>query len=215
MIRQFGPGDAWLLLLATRWTVLLTLTAFIGGGVGGAVVAVARVAPAWLVRRVAAAYITLLQGIPPLILLFLVFFGSTILGMRIEPWTAAALGYGMYGSAFLGEIWRGSLQAVPHGQRDAATALALTFAQRLRLVIVPQAARIALPPTVGFLVQLLKSTSLASVIGFGELTWTGQMLNNITFEPLAVFGMVAGLYFALCWPLSLLSARLETRLVRP
>jgi polar amino acid transport system permease protein len=214
MIRQFGLGDAWLLFLAARWTVLLTLTAFIGGGVGGAVVAVARVAPARLVRRAAAAYITLLQGIPPLILLFLVFFGSTILGLRVAPWTAAAVGYGMYGSAFLGEIWRGSLQAVPRGQRDAATALALTFARRLRLVIVPQAARIALPPTVGFLVQLLKSTSLASVIGFGELTWTGQMLNNITFEPLAVFGMVAGLYFALCWPLSLLSARLETRLAR-
>jgi polar amino acid transport system permease protein len=215
MIRHFGISEAWLLLLATRWTVLLTLTAFIGGGLGGAIIAVARVAPLQILRRAAAAYIAVLQGIPPLILLFLVFFGTNILGLRIEPWTAAAIGYGLYGSAFLGEIWRGCLQAVPHGQRDAAVALALPFVQRLWLVIMPQAARIALPPTVGFLVQLLKSTSLASVIGFGELTWTGQMLNNITFQPLMVFGMVAALYFTLCWPLSLLSTRLEYHLKRP
>ena len=215
MIRQFGFLDAWLLLLAARWTVLLTLTAFIGGGAGGAVIAVARVAPVRIIRRMAVAYVGVLQGIPPLILLFLVFFGANILGLRITPWTASALGYGMYGSAFLGEIWRGCLQAVPRAQRDGAMALALSFPQRLWLVITPQAARIALPPTVGFLVQLLKSTSLASVIGFGELTWTGQMLNNITFQPLAVYGTVASLYFVLCWPLSVLSARLERRLARP
>jgi len=159
----------------------------------------------------AAGYIRLLQGIPPLILLFLVFFGANILGLRITPWTA--VGYGLYGSAFLGEIWRGCLQAVPRGQRDVAMALALSFVQRLRLVIVPQAARIAVPPSVGFLVQLLKGTSLASVIGFTELTWTGQMIDNVTFQQLYVFGMVATLYFALCWPLSLLSTRLERRLL--
>ena len=137
----------------------------------------------------------MLQGIPLLILLFLVFFGANILGLRIDPWTAAAVGYGLYGSAFLGEIWRGCLQAVPRGQRDAAVALALSFTQRLRLVVAPQAARIAVPPSVGFMVQLLKSTSLASVIGFTELTWTGQMINNVTFQPLIVFGMVAGHLF--------------------
>jgi polar amino acid transport system permease protein len=144
-----------------------------------------------------------------------VFFGANIMGLRIDAWTAAAAGFSLYGSAFLGEIWRGCLQAVPRGQRDAAIALGLRFGRRLRLVIAPQAARIAVPPTVGFLVQLLKSTSLASVIGFTELTWTGQMINNATFQPLAVFSMVAGLYFLMCWPLSRLSVRLERRLLRP
>jgi polar amino acid transport system permease protein len=215
MMRHFGADEAWLLILATRWTILLTLTAFAGGGIGGALIAVARVAPRRLLRLFAAGYIKVLQGIPPLILLFLVFFGANILGLRIAPWTAAAVGYSLYGSAFLGEIWRGCLQAVPRGQRDAATALALSFMQRLRLVIMPQAARIAVPPSVGFLVQLLKGTSLASVIGFTELTWTGQMINNVTFQPLYVFGTVAALYFALCWPLSLLSTRLERRLLHP
>src|SRR5579871_221542 len=155
MSRYFGFDEAWLLIFATRWTILLTLTAFVGGGIGGAAVAIARVAPPRLMRLLAAGYIKLLQGIPPLILLFLVFFGANILGLRIAPWTAAAVSYGLYGSAFLGEIWRGCLQAVPRGQRDAAMALALSFTQRLRLVIVPQAARIAVPPSVGFLVQLL------------------------------------------------------------
>jgi polar amino acid transport system permease protein len=215
MNRHFGYDEARLLVLAARWTVLLTLTAFAGGGVGGAVVAVMRVAPARAVRLAAGAFIKLLQGLPLLILLFLVFFGANILGLRIGAWTAAAVGYSLYGSAFLGEIWRGCLQAVPRGQRDAAIALALPFRQRLRLVIAPQAARIAVPPTVGFLVQLLKSTSLASVIGFSEIAWTGQMINNATFQPLIVFSMVAGLYFLMCWPLSLLSVRLEWRLLRP
>jgi polar amino acid transport system permease protein len=215
MNRHFGPDEAWLLVLAARWTVLLTLTAFVGGGVGGAVIAVLRVAPSRVVRMAAATTIKLLQGVPLLILLFLVFFGINILGLRINPWTAAAIGYSLYGSAFLGEIWRGCLQAVPSGQRDAALALALPFRLRLCLVIAPQAARIAVAPSVGFLVQLLKSTSLASVIGFTELTWTGTMINNATFQPLIVFGLVALLYFILCWPLSLYSKRLEQQLSRP
>jgi polar amino acid transport system permease protein len=215
MNRHFGPDEFRLLVLATRWTILLTLTAFVGGGVLGAAIAVLRVSPRRALRFAAASYIRLLQGLPLLILLFLVFFGANILGLRIDAWTAAAVGLSLYGSAFLGEIWRGCLQAVPRGQRDAAIALALPFGKRLRLVIAPQAARIAVPPSVGFLVQLLKSTSLASVIGFTELTWTGQMINNATFQPLIVFSLVAGLYFAMCWPLSLLSTRLERRLRRP
>ncbi len=212
MSRQFGPGEVWLLLLALRWTVLLTLVAFAGGSIGGALVAMLRVSPMLGLRIAAAVYIKLMQGLPLLILLFLVFFGSNILGLRINAWTAAAIGYTLYGSAFLGEIWRGCIEAVPAGQWDAATALGLRFTQRLRLVIAPQATRIALAPSVGFLVQLLKSTSLASVIGFTELTRAGQMINNVTFQPLIVFGLVALMYFMLCWPLSIFSGRLERRL---
>ena len=213
-MRQFGLADTWILLLALRWTVLLALVAFAGGGLGGMVVALARVAPSRTLRAAAACYIKVLQGLPLLILLFLVFFGANILGIETSAWTAAAIGYGLYGSAFLAEIWRGCIEAVPSGQWDAASALGLHPIARLVLVIAPQAARIAVAPTVGFLVQLLKSTSLASVIGFTELTRAGQMVNNVTFQPLTVFGIVAGLYFALCYPLSLLSAQLETRMRR-
>ena len=214
MSRQFGLSEVWLLLLALRWTVLLTLVAFAGGSIGGALVAMLRVSPMRGLRIAAAIYIKVIQGLPLLILLFLVFFGSNILGLRINAWTAAAIGYTLYGSAFLGEIWRGCIDAVPAGQWDAATALGLRFLQRLRLVIAPQAARIALAPSVGFLVQLLKSTSLASVIGFTELTRAAQMINNVTFQPLIVFGLVAIMYFLLCWPLSIVSGRLEQRLAQ-
>jgi polar amino acid transport system permease protein len=214
MSREFGFSEVWLLLLALRWTVLLTLMAFAGGSIGGAIIAVLRVSPFAAMRIVAAAYIKILQGLPLLILLFLVFFGSNIMGIRTDAWTAAAIGYALYGSAFLGEIWRGCIQAIPRGQWDAATALGLGFLQRLRLVIAPQAVRIGLAPSVGFFVQLLKSTSLASVIGFTELTRAAQMINNVTFQPLIVFGLVALLYFALCWPLSLFSAHLEQQLRR-
>ena len=211
-VRRFGPDDIWILLLALRWTVLLALLAFAGGGVGGLLIALARVAAPRPLRVAAACYIKVVQGLPLLIILFLVFFGTNILGIETSAWTAAAIGYSLYGSAFLAEIWRGCIQAIPRGQWDAARALGLGTMVQMRRVIAPQAARIAVPPTIGFLVQLLKSTSLASVIGFTELTRAAQMVNNITFQPLAVFGMVAGLYFALCYPLSLFGAALERRL---
>jgi polar amino acid transport system permease protein len=212
VIREFSASEFWFLVLAVRWTAVLALAAFVGGGLAGALVAVLRVMPRRIVRIAAAAYIKILQGIPLLILLFLVYFGANLIGIRTDAWTAATIGLTLYASAFLGEIWRGCIEAIPREQWEGAAALGLTFMQRLRLVIAPQAARIAVAPTVGFLVQLVKSTSLASIVGFTELTRAAQMVNNATFRPLIVFSIVAGLYFMLCWPLSLLSIRLEHRL---
>jgi polar amino acid transport system permease protein len=156
-------------------------------------------------------YIKLIQGTPLLILLFLAYFGLPALGLVVEPLVAAALGLSTYVSAYLGEIWRGSLEAVPRTQEEAAVCLALNWRQRLVHVILPQAVKIATPPTVGFLVQLIKNTSLASIIGCIELTRAGQLVNNATFRPLIVFVLIAALYFALCYPLSAWSRRLERR----
>ena len=144
--------------------------------------------------------------------LYLVYFGANLLGLQADAWLAAALGLTLYTSAFLAEIWRGCIQAIPRGQWDGARALALSPLLQLRLVILPQALRIAIPPTVGFMVQVLKGTSLASIIGFVELTRAAQMVNNATFRPFIVYGLVAALYFMLCWPLSAYSRRLERRL---
>jgi polar amino acid transport system permease protein len=212
MIREFSADELWFLVLSVRWTILLTAVAFLGGGIGGILVAVLRVAPFGAVRFAAAAYIKVLQGLPLLILLYLVYFGANLFGIRTDAWLAAVIGLTLYASAFLGEILRGCIEAVPSGQWQAAQALALGFGRSLRLVIGPQAARIAIAPTVGFMVQLLKSTSLASILGFVELTRAAQMVNNATFRPLIVFGIVAALYFALCWPLSLISIKVEGRL---
>jgi len=170
------------------------------------------VSEARLFRALAVGYIKIFQGTPLLMQLYLLHFGSSLVGIEANAWLSAALALTLYSSAFLSEIWRGCIQAVPRGQWDGAHALGLSHFQQLRLVILPQAVRIAIPPTVGFLVQILKGTSLASIIGFTELTRAAQMVNNATFRPLIVYGLVAGLYFCLCWPLSLLSQRLERRL---
>jgi polar amino acid transport system permease protein len=213
MIREFTLHELWFLVAAARWTVLLSAIAFVGGGAGGLVVAIARVSRSGPLAPLAAAFIKVVQGTPLLMQLYLVYFGASLLRVTSDAWTAA-LALTLYASAFLGEIWRGCIQAVPREQWEAARALALPYPSQLRSVILPQAARIALPPTVGFLVQLLKGTSLASIIGFTELTRAAAIVNNATFRPLIVYASVAALYFILCWPLSLLSERLERRLER-
>ena len=214
MIRPFGLNDVLLIAEAIRWTLALSAIAFAGGALGGLLIALARTADARWLRVSAALFIRLFQGTPLLMQLFLVFFGMNISGLPINPWLAASLALTLHASAFLGEIWRGCIEAVPSGQREAATALGLGYYHRMTSVILPQAARISVAPTVGFLVQLIKGTSLASIIGFTELTRTGQIVNNATFSPFLVFGTVALFYFLLCWPLSLTARRMEIRFSR-
>src|SRR3569623_1717867 len=199
MLRQFGPNEALFIVAALQWTLLLSAMAFVGGGIGGLVVALARVAQTTWIRRLATGYIQVFQGTPLLMQLFLVFFGANAFGLGLSPWAAAAIALTLNASAFLGEIWRGSIQAIPSGQWEAGTSLGLHYGRLMRLVILPQAAKIAVAPTVGFLVQLIKGTSLAAIIGFTEVTRAGQIINNATFRPFLVFSLVAALYFALCW----------------
>jgi polar amino acid transport system permease protein len=211
-MRELGSGDLFYIIGAIRWTLLLSLAAFAGGTIGGVLVALARTGRFRWLRLVAAGFIKIFQGTPLLMQLFLAFFAPGIFGISVDPWTAAALGLSLHASAFLGEIWRGSIQVVPVGQTEAATALGLRYWPRMALVIAPQAVRIAIPPTVGFLVQLIKGTSLASIIGFVELTRAAQIVNNATFHPFTIFGIVALAYFVICWPLSVYSRRMERRL---
>ena len=210
-MRTFGLPDFWFIVQAARWTVLLSLIAFVGGAIGGLAVALARTSDNGLAQRVATGFTQIFQGTPLLMQLFLVFFGAPVLGLEISPWLAAGIALVLNTSAFVGEIWRGSIQAVPRGQWEAAEALGLHYAARMRKVVLPQAWRIALPPTVGYMVQVIKGTSLAAIIGFTEITRAGQIINNATFEPLIVFSVVGAVYFTLCWPLSLWAGRIEQR----
>ena len=99
-------------------------------------------------------------------------------------------------------IWRGCVESIPKGQWEAGETLALNYIEQMRYIILPQALRIAVAPTVGFSVQVIKGTALASIIGFVDLTKAGTMLNNATFRPFLVYSLVALIYFALCFPLS-------------
>ena len=181
--------------LAARWTVLLSLIAFAGGGLIGMGLLVARTAKWRGAERAVAGYVQLFQGTPLLMQLFLAYFGLGLLGIDVSAWFAAALALTLYSSAFLTEIWRGCVASVPRGQWEASQAL-----------------KLAIAPTVGLLVQVIKGTALASVIGFIELTKAGTMITNATFKPFLVYSCVALLYFALCFPITLYARRLEGRM---
>ncbi len=199
------------LLLAARCTVVLSLVAFVSGGLVGLALLFLRVSQVPWLEFVTKCYIEFFQGTPLLMQLFLFFFGIALFGVEVSPWMAAWLALTFWTSAFLTEIWRGCVEAVPRGQWEASTSLALSFIEQMRYVILPQAFRIAIPPTVGFSVQVVKGTALTSIIGFIEVTKAGTMLNNATFRPFLVYSLVALIYFALCFPLSWCAKILEGR----
>ncbi|MET0527688.1 MAG: amino acid ABC transporter permease [Microvirga sp.] len=193
------------------WTIGLSLIGLLGGGIAGFIIALCRISPNRVVRLLSAGYVQLIQGTPLLVIMFLTYFGLPTLGLTVSPLTAAGASLTIYVGAYLGEIWRGSIESVPKQQWEAAEGLALSRSQRMMKVILPQATRIATPPTVGFIVQIIKNTSLASVVGFVELARSGQIINNSLFEPFLIYSIIAVIYFALCYPISRISRRLEMR----
>ncbi|MHA1564047.1 MAG: amino acid ABC transporter permease [Alphaproteobacteria bacterium] len=211
-MREFVTGDFFFLMFAARWTVAFTVVSILGGGLIGAVIMVLRVLPMAPARAVAIVYINVIQGTPLLGQLFIVFFGLSVFGLNVSPWTAAVVAFSLYAGAFLGEIWRGAVHAVPKTQWEASASIGLSTLEQLRYVIIPQAARISVPPTIGFWVHLVKNTSLASIIGFIELTRAGQIINAATFRPITVYLFVAAAYFVICFVLTRLSAQLEGKL---
>ena len=210
-MRTFGYPEFLFILEAAKWTLALSLIAFIGGAILGLIVALARTSENRTAQALSTVFIQIFQGTPLLLQLFLIFFGAPVLGLDINPWIAAGAALILNSAAFLGEIWRGCIEAIPRGQIEAAHALNLKYTSRMRDVVLPQAFKIALAPTVGYVVQIIKGTSLAAIIGFTEITRAGQIINNATFQPLYVFTTVAAIYFAICWPLSLLAARMERK----
>ena len=212
MIRDLGWIDVLYLALAMRWTIVLTLLGLVGGSAVGLLIAAFGSPRHWLARLLVHGYVGIVQGIPLLAWLFIFYFGFPIFGVTVPGWIAAAIGFSVYAAGFLGEIWRGALLSIPKTQWEAAVSIGLSYTEQLRHVIIPQAVRIATPPTVGFIVQLIKNTSLAAVIGFVELTREGQMTAASTLQPLAVFMLVAVGYFCLCYPLTQYSRFLERKL---
>lgn len=198
------------LLIATQWTIALSAIAFIGGGLVGFLLMLMRISSNRLVKGISILYIEFFEATPLLMQLFLVFFGISVLfGINFSAWVAAGIALTTYTSAYLGDIWRGSVEAVPQGQWEASKALGMGYFQQFRKVILPQAVRLSIPSTVGFAVQVIKGTSLASVIGFVELTRSASSISNVTFQPFLVYSMAAIIYFCLCFPLSIWSRRLE------
>jgi len=200
------------LLLAARWTVVLALVTFVTGTALGLVVLMMRSSRNKIMQRTAWVYIELFQGTPLLMQLFLAFFGMSLAGVDVPAWLAAGLALTLWSAAFLAEIWRGCVDSIVKGQWEASSSLAMGYVHQMRYVILPQALRVAVAPTVGFSVQIVKSTALTSIIGFTELSKASTIITNATFQPFTVYAYAALFYFALCWPLSRLSLRLERKL---
>ena len=207
-----GTLEITYLLHGLLWTLFLTAIGFAGGIAFGLIVALMRVSKSPWLRIPAIGWIGLFQGTPLLMQLFVAYFGLPLLGFNLPAWGAVAIALTAHASAFLGEIWRGAIEAVPRGQTEAAEALGLHTTSRMFDVILPQAFKISLPATVGFLVQLLKGTSLAAIVGFIELARAGSIVSNQIYRPLLVYSVVGAMYFAMCWPLSLWGRRLERRM---
>lgn len=205
----FGWPEFLFILRSAGWTLLLTAVAFSIGSLLGGALAILRLSENRVIRHVASTYILVIQSIPVLMVLFMSYYGLSLFGIELPSFFAASASLAIYASAYLAEIWRGSIESVPYQQWEASSSLALTRAQQYRYIILPQAIRISLPPTVGFLVQLVKNTSIVSVVGFVELSRAGTLVNNATFKPFQVFTVVAALYFLICFPLSRLSRHLE------
>jgi polar amino acid transport system permease protein len=200
------------LLQGVMWTVLLSILGFVGGGVLGMALALMRLSSLSALRTLSSGYIQLMQGVPLPVMMFICYFGLALSGYDIPALLAAAVCMTLFSAAFLGDVWRGCIQSVPRAQWEAADSLALTGMHKMRDVIVPQAVRLSIPPTLGFVIQIIKNTSYAVVIGFVELTQSGRLVNNTVFEPFLIYTIVGALYFALCFPLSTLSRKLEGRL---
>ncbi|MEM8555313.1 MAG: amino acid ABC transporter permease [Pseudomonadota bacterium] len=203
------------LLEATQYTIYLSLIAFLGGGFVGGLITLMRISPRKWAKRISLGYIWLFQSVPLLMMLFLAGLGvPRLFGLDINPWTAAIVSLTFYASAYLSDVWRGAIESLPQGQWEGARALGLPFLLTLRKVILPEAVWIALAPTVGFMVQIIKGTSLAYIIGFSDLMAIGKRWANAAVpgtEPFIIFPLMALIYFCLCYPLSLTARRLERK----
>ncbi len=200
------------LLIATQWTIILSLIAFVCGGIVGLILLFMRTSQVSELGVVHEDLHRIFSGNAASDAVVPVLLRHRSVRHRGQPWMAATMGLTFWTSAFLAEIWRGCVESIPRGQWEASSSLALSYIEQMRYVILPQASRIAIAPTVGFSVQVVKGTALASIIGFVELTKAGTMLNNATFRPFLVYSLVALIYFCLCFPLSWCAKKIEGRL---
>lgn len=167
--------------------------------------------PARSVRIIIAAYVEIFRNIPSLTHLFLIYFGLAYLGLRLTSLTAAVLGLGLIGGAVLADVFRAGLQAVPAGQWEAALAIGLSPFKAFRLVILPQAWRISLPPLGNYAIGLVKDTSLVAAIAAPEIMFNARQIVNETFETALVYGSAALIYLVITFGLSWLLAVVERK----
>lgn len=214
MFEEFTPGHIIPLLEGACVTVVICLASIVIGTAIGLVVGMILTTNNKELRMAARIYVNALRGVPLLIILFMIYYAVPLLlpGTHVSREFASVAGLSIYAGAYIAELVRGAIQSIPKGQTEAAEALGMTTVQRMGLIIMPQAARLLLPPLVGFIIALIKDSSLISVIGYIDLTRSGKIIGNLTMNPLLAFAFVALIYFVICYSLSRFAAYLEIRL---
>jgi polar amino acid transport system permease protein len=200
------------LLSALEKTMTFTAVGFCAAVVVGMCVAVMRLAALPPLRAAAQLYTETFKNLPLITWIFILYFGLANVDVRLSTFQAGSLALALFYGAYLSEIFRGGLQSVPPGQREAAQVLGLTPLTAFRYVTLPQAVRVALPGTSTMLVDLLKGTSLMVAIGGGELMTEGTLIASDTFQALEVYIGIGLIYLAMCYPLSQLALFLERRM---
>jgi His/Glu/Gln/Arg/opine family amino acid ABC transporter permease subunit len=217
------PRSAWKLIADNLWplakaaitvTIPLTIISFIVGLIIALGVALARLSKNPLLSNVARFYISIIRGTPLLVQLFIIFYALPEFGVRIDPFPAAIIAFSLNVGGYAAEIIRSSIQSIPKGQWEAAETIGFNYVGALRRIILPQAARVAVPPLSNTLISLVKDTSLASTILVTELFRTAQNVAAPTFEFFALYGTAAAYYWVICLVLSFGQSRLEHRLER-
>ena len=191
-----------ILLQGLVTTVLLSVASIAGGTLIGLLAAVLRSFGPWGTSRVAKLYTELFRGTPVLITLMFIYFGVSYFGYAIDVFAAGAIGLSVYQGAYIAEIFRSGIEAVPKGQWEVSQILGLSRAQTFAFVVLPQTGKIVLPPLVGQYLSLIKDTSIVSMIGMSELMHGGQAIVDRIGKPVEIYGLVALIYFALCFPVS-------------
>ena len=210
MLDSFWP----LLKAGLVFTVPLTLITFIAGTSLGFLTALVRLYGHWSLVAVARFYVWLIRGTPLLVQLFLIFYGLPSVGITLDAFTAALIGFTLNVGAYTSEVIRATLSAVPRGQWEAAYSIGMSWFQAMRRVILPQAARIAVPPLSNTFISLVKDTSLAAAVTVPELFQAAQRIAAATYEPLILYIETAVIYLLFSSVLSALQNKLEARLTR-
>ncbi|MGF1526292.1 MAG: amino acid ABC transporter permease [Candidatus Competibacterales bacterium] len=203
------------LLAGLYYTLAISGVALLMATLGGLVVALMSLSRLAAVRLVASSFGEVIRNTPILVQLLWWYYVIPILsGLRVEAFTAVVVGLSVYSSAFIAEVFRAGIQAVPKGHKEAAQVLGLSAPQTFIRVVLPQAVRTILPPLASNFVILIKYSSLASYLAVGEITRRGMELQASTFRPLEIFTVIAVVYFVICFPLTMATRYLEHRLAR-
>ncbi|UCI22808.1 amino acid ABC transporter permease (plasmid) [Mesorhizobium sp. B2-1-8] len=203
------------ILAGLEGTIRISIIALVTSTLFGGLVGILNARGPRLLKRFLRIYIEICRGSPLLVQLLLVYFGSAYLGFGgVTALAAVIVTLTLYEGAYISEIVRSGLEAVPKGQEEAARSVGLNTFQRLRYVLLPQAVRIVMPALVGQWISLVKDSALSSIIGYSDLIQQGQAIYARLGHPFAVLSVIGAAYFLICSPLTMLARRLERRRVR-